>query len=66
MYASHDKGETWAAVATVEGQYWSNLFVRDGDVHLLGTASDGYAGDGSITISRSSDAGLTWQRQVKL
>jgi hypothetical protein len=64
IYASHDRGESWAALAIVGGQYWSNLFVRDDGVYLLGTSSDGYAGEGSIAISRSTDSGATWQRQV--
>lgn len=65
MYASHDKGKTWRAIATVKGQYWSNLFVLSGHVYLLGTSSDGFAGDGSIAISRSTDTGRTWQRKVE-
>jgi photosystem II stability/assembly factor-like uncharacterized protein len=64
VYASHDHGESWDALAVVPGQYWSNLFVRDDAVYLLGTSSDGYAGEGSIAISRSIDSGETWQRQV--
>lgn len=66
VYASHDRGESWAALAIVAGQYWSNLFVRDDGVYLLGTSSDGYAGEGSVAISRSTDSGVTWQRQVLL
>ena len=61
-----DQGESWAALAIVGGQYWSNLFVRDDGVYLLGTSSDGYAGEGSIAISRSTDSGVTWRRQVLL
>ena len=64
IYASHDQGESWAALAIVSGQYWSNLFIRDDGVYVLGTSSDGYAGEGSIAISRSTDSGVTWQRQV--
>lgn len=64
IYASHDQGESWDALAMVPGQYWSNLYVRDDDVYLLGTSSDGYAGEGSVAISRSTDSGVTWQRQV--
>ena len=64
IYASHDQGESWAALAIVSGQYWSNLFIRDDGVYVLGTSSDGYAGEGSIALSRSTDSGVTWQRQV--
>lgn len=65
MYISHDRGISWAAMATVVGQYWSNLFVRGADVFLLGTTSDGITrGANAISLARSLDSGVTWQRMV--
>jgi len=65
VYISHDRGISWAAMATVVGQYWSNLFVTGADVFLLGTTSDGITrGANAISLARSADSGVTWQRTV--
>jgi hypothetical protein len=48
VHVSHDDGDTWATLATVQGSYWSQLFVRDEPtvsrqlhpvVYLMGTSS---------------------------
>lgn len=55
IYRSTDRGSTWSARAEFPG-YWSNLFVHNGVLYLMGT-SDSY---GNLVIRRSIDAGLTW------
>lgn len=67
VFASHDGGDTWTKIATVNGQYWSSIFTQGSSVYLLGTASDGSAANANetgISLSRSTDGGLTWQRKV--
>ena len=62
VFRSKDKGVTWKQVATVKDAFWSNLFVHDGDVYLLGTQS----GHGNIAIHKSVDDGNTWSDAVVL
>jgi hypothetical protein len=56
VYASADKGRTWARRATVKGQWWSSLFVHRGDLYLMGTSQ----ARGYCVIRRSTDGGKTW------
>ena len=56
VYRSSDEGRTWTNVTHIAGAFWSNLFVHEGAVYLLG-ASQQY---GSIVIRRSEDNGNTW------
>lgn len=55
IYRSTDRGVTWTARTEFPG-YWSNLFVHNGELYLMGT-SDSY---GNLVIRKSTDAGLTW------
>ena len=56
VYRSEDDGATWTNVTHLMNAYWSNLFVHDGHVYLLGTSQQ----YGSIHIRRSTDGGFTW------
>lgn len=56
VFRSGDKGATWRQIARIGGQYWSNLFLHDGALYLLGTDK----GHGNIVIRRSTDGGETW------
>jgi hypothetical protein len=56
VYASTDRGKTWAKRAEIKGQWWSSLFVHKGDLYLLGTSRE----YGHCIIRRSRDAGKTW------
>ena len=56
VYRSADDGETWRNVTHIANAYWSNLFILDDAVYLLGTSQQ----YGSIVIRRSEDGGNTW------
>ncbi|MCC6683195.1 MAG: exo-alpha-sialidase [Phycisphaeraceae bacterium] len=56
VFRSSDRGLTWQKIATVKGQYWSNLFVHDDELYLFGTS----AALGDLVIRKSADGGVTW------
>jgi hypothetical protein len=56
VFASIDRGRTWAHLARVVGQWWSTLFVHRGALYLLGVDRE----YGHIVIRRSADGGRTW------
>ena len=56
LFSSRDDGRSWQRVTTVEGAFWSNLFVDDGAAWLLGPTRH----HGPLVIRRSDDGGRTW------
>ncbi|MCA9261009.1 MAG: exo-alpha-sialidase, partial [Planctomycetales bacterium] len=56
VFRSRDAGVTWSHVATVEGQFWSTLFVHRSAVYLLGVDKH----HGNVVIRRSDDEGTSW------
>lgn len=56
VFSSADRGKTWTPAATLDGQLWSTLFVHDGALYVIGTASH----YGHVVIRRSRDGGKTW------
>jgi hypothetical protein len=56
VFVSKDRGETWARVAEIRGQWWSSLFVWKDALYLMGTSRE----YGSTVIRRSEDGGRTW------
>jgi len=56
VYESGDKGVSWKQIAVVKRQFWSSLFVHQGDLYLMGTTG----GISSLVIRRSKDGGRTW------
>ena len=56
VHRSVDKGETWDRVTVVEGQWWSTLFVYQGNAYLMGVSKR----HGDAVIRRSTDGGQTW------
>lgn len=56
IFRSTDKGESWEAVGTINGQFWSNLFVHQGDLYIMGTNKH----HGNLIIRKSTDGGHTW------
>lgn len=56
IFVSTDRGESWSHRATIQGQWWSTLFVHNGDLYLIGTKGAKGAG----VIRKSTDQGRTW------
>lgn len=56
IYKSRDKGKSWTRIASINGQYWSNLFVHKGQLYIMGP----YKNYGDLVIRRSVDGGYTW------
>ena len=56
IYRSEDDGVSWHDVTHIMNCFWSNLFVHQGALYILG-CSQQY---GSIVIRRSTDGGRQW------
>src|SRR5207247_679881 len=56
VLASKDRGKTWQKRATIQGQWWSTLFVHRRRLYLFGTTRE----YGHCVIRRSGDDGKTW------
>jgi len=56
VFRSRNRGATWEKIATVDGQFWSTLFVHRGGLYFLGTDRH----HGHLVIRRSGDGGATW------
>ncbi len=56
VFTSADKGRTWEKSATLDGQFWSNLFEIKGSLYILGTNK----AHGNVVIRRSDDGGRNW------
>ena len=54
-FRSIDRGRTWRTAATVEGAFWSTLFLDHGTLYLMGTDRD----YGDLVIRASRD-GTSW------
>jgi len=56
VYQSQDRGQSWKNIATIQGAFWSTLFVHQGQLYFLGTNRH----HGDLVIRRSEDGGQTW------
>ncbi|MCX7826444.1 MAG: glycoside hydrolase, partial [Verrucomicrobiae bacterium] len=56
VFRSSDRGRTWKKIATIDGQFWSTLFVHRGALYIMGTQWH----YGPTVIRRSDDGGQTW------
>lgn len=56
VFCSEDKGKTWKKISQINGQFWSNLFVHDNSLYIMGT----WKHHGNLIIRRSDDNGETW------
>lgn len=60
IFKSADKGKTWQKISEINGQFWSNLFVHNGFLYIMGT----WKHHGNFIIRRSNDGGITWSEPV--
>ncbi len=56
VFRSKDKGKTWRQVSTVNGAFWSSLFVHRDTLYMLGPDRH----HGTVLIRRSVNNGKTW------
>ena len=56
VFRSEDRGRSWKQVARIDGAFWSNLFVHQSHLFLMGPRRH----HGLIVIRRSDDGGRTW------
>ena len=56
VFKSSDKGESWTKISEIKGQFWSNLFVVQNVLYIMGT----WKHHGNFIIRRSLDGGFTW------
>ena len=56
LFESRDQGAHWSPLSSVDGQFWSSLFVHRGLLYLLGPNRQ----NGHVVIRRSLDGGRTW------
>lgn len=56
VFRSGDAGRSWEQISTIDGQFWSTLFVHRGDLYIIGPMSQ----YGPLIIRRSTDGGETW------
>ncbi|WP_229252868.1 sialidase family protein [Dyadobacter helix] len=56
IYSSSDKGKSWKEISTINGQFWSKLFVHRGGLYFMGTSKH----HGNVIIRKSEDNGVTW------
>jgi hypothetical protein len=60
VFLSGNKGKTWNKIATLQGQFWSQLFYHGNALYIMGTSKSG----GDILIRKSLDGGHTWTEPV--
>lgn len=56
IFISKDKGESWKPTGTIDGQFWSNLFVHNNELYVMGTNKH----HGNFILRKSTDLGYTW------
>ena len=60
IFRSKDKGKSWEKIATINGAFWSNLFVHKKALYLLGTDRH----HGNVMLHKSTDGGVSWTSVV--
>lgn len=60
VYKSSDKGKSWEKISEIKGQFWSNLFVHQNALYIMGT----WKHHGNFIIRRSLDGGKSWSEPV--
>jgi len=60
VFRSTDKGKSWKKISEIDGQFWSNLFVHNVALYIMGT----WKHHGNLIIRRSLDEGISWSKPV--
>src|SRR5690606_3072807 len=58
IFTSKDKGKKWKEISTINGAFWSSLFVHKGDLYLLGPDRH----HGTVMIRKSTNGGKSWNQ----
>jgi hypothetical protein len=58
IFRSKNKGKTWKQVSTIQGAFWSSLFVHRGVLFLLGPDRH----HGTVLIRKSENGGKSWSK----
>lgn len=61
IYRSKDRGQTWAHISSLE-MCWSNLFMHQDTLYMMGTTTG--HGRGRVVIRKSLDGGCTWTNPI--
>lgn len=56
VFRSADKGKSWNKIAEIHGQFWSNLFVHQQVLYIMGT----WKHSGNLILRKSVDGGKSW------
>jgi hypothetical protein len=56
VFRSSDRGKSWKKISDIRGQFWSNLFLHNNVLYIMGT----WKHHGDLIIRRSLDGGITW------
>lgn len=56
IFSSSSKGKSWKKIAEIDGQEWSQLFVYNRNVFIIGPETAG----GDFVIRKSADGGHSW------
>ncbi len=56
VYKSTNRGKSWNKISDIGGQFWSNLFVHNKVLYIMGT----WKHHGNLIIRSSDDGGFTW------
>ena len=60
VYKSINRGKAWRKISEIHGQFWSNLFVHNGVLYIMGT----WRHHGNLIIRRSLDGGISWSEPI--
>jgi hypothetical protein len=60
IYLSKNRGQSWEKISTINGQFWSNLFIHAGVLYILGPNKQ----NGFVIIRRSNDGGKNWTEPI--
>jgi len=60
VFKSSDRGRSWKKISDINGQFWSNLFVHNDLLYIMGTWNH----NGNFIIRCSEDGGISWSNPV--